>query len=516
LKPLSRRKLLTYAGGLAAATLGGALLKPFLQDKGYRRPTLKPPPPGPRYRGERPNILVVLVDDLAAGVVGQGSRFPFLETPHLDQLEREGASFPESFVPTSVCSPSRASLLTGTYPHTHGVLINDVKDLGLEPPNFPSLLKRAGYETGFVGKWHMDNARSDPRLDFDTWLSFKGQGVYENPVLNENGREYHASGYVTDLLSDYAARWLQRPREQPFCLNVSHKAVHVPFEAAARHRFAFAGAHLPEPANFGETFADKPAWQRRYKLCGLSPDAWDACDPADIPAALPPEPWNPQDHDLLTYLRTLLAVDEGMGLLLEALKSVGQLENTLVVFTSDNGFLLGAHRLFDKRVMYEESLRVPLLMRLPGRITAGSKPVGMVSSLDLAPTILELAGVDVPKTVQGCSLWPLLEDEQTPWRESLLYEYFQEYGPGVPTILGVRTERWKYVTYPDLPEDISELYDLRADPGELHNLIGVPQYAKVVEMMQGRLEGQLAQTGYPAQVTAGAAAAQDDVTVRRP
>ena len=493
---ISRRKLLAYAGGLGAAALGGALLEPFLRDVGYRSPTLKPPPSGPHYWGERPNIVVVLVDDLAAGVVGEGSRFPFLDTPHINRLEREGASFPNSFVPTSVCSPSRASLLTGTYPHTHGVLINDVKDLGPEPPNFPSLLKRAGYETAFVGKWHMDNARSDPRLDFDTWLSFAGQGVYDNPVLNENGREYRAHGYTTDLLSDYAARWVQRRRERPFCLMLSHKAMHVPFTAAARHRFAFAGARLPEPANFAETFAGKPAWQRRYKLCGLGPDTWDACDPSDIPASLPLEPWNSQDHELLTYLRTLLAVDDGVGLLREALESVGQFDNTLFVFTSDNGFLLGAHRLFDKRVMYEESLRVPLLLRYPQRITAGATPLGIVSSLDLAPTILESAGANVPASMQGRSLWPLLEGDPVSWRDTLLYEYFQEYGPGVPTILGVRTERWKYVTYPDLPEDIGELYDLEKDPGELHNLIGKPRYAHIVRLMQGRLEQQLAQTGY--------------------
>ena len=493
---ISRRQLLTYAGGLGVAALGGALLAPFVRDQGYRRPHLAAPPPGPHYRGERPNIALVLVDDLAAGVVGESPRFPFLQTPHIDALAREGASFPESFVPTSVCSPSRASLLTGTYPHTHGVLINDVRDLGAELPNFPSLLKAVGYETGFVGKWHMDNARAGPRLDFDTWLSFAGQGVYENPVLNENGLEYKAHGYVTDVLSDYAAEWVQRPRDRPFCLIVSHKAMHVPFEAAARHRFAFAGARLPEPANFNETFADKPAWQRRYKLCGLGPDTWDACDPADIPASLPLEPWNPQDHELLTYLRTLLAVNDGVGLLREALASVGQLENTLVIFTSDNGFLLGAHRLFDKRVMYEESVRVPLFMRYPKRIAAGSKPKGMVSSLDLAPTVLELAGVTVPDSMQGRSLWPLLEDEQVSWRDTLLYEYFQEYGPGVPTILGVRTERYKYVTYPELPDDIGELYDLEKDPGELRNLIGVPRYGEVVQMMQGRLEAQLAQTGY--------------------
>jgi arylsulfatase A-like enzyme len=252
---------------------------------GYRKPVLEPPPPGPHYRGERPNILLVVVDDLAAGVVGRGSRFPFLETPHINRLEGEGVPFPQAFVPTAVCSPSRASLLTGTYAHTHGVRVNDVEDLSEMPPNFPSLLKRAGYETGFVGKWHMDSAYSGPRLDFDTWLSFAGQGVYENPVLNENGREFQERGYVTDTLSRYAAAWLQRPRDRPFCLIVSHKAAHVPFEAAARHRFAFAGAELPEPANFNDTLEGKPAWQRRYKLCGLHPDTWALCDESRRPGA---------------------------------------------------------------------------------------------------------------------------------------------------------------------------------------------------------------------------------------
>jgi len=496
----SRRRLLRYAGGLAAVGLGGAALFPFLQAVGLRKPTLEPPPPGPHYRGERPNVVLIVVDDLAAGVVGRGSRFPFLETPHISRLEAEGVSFPQAFVPTAVCSPSRASLLTGTYAHTHGVRVNDVQDLGDAPPNFPALLRGAGYDTGFVGKWHMDNAYAGPRLGFDTWLSFAGQGVYKNPVLNEDGREFRARGYVTDILSDYAARWVQRPRDRPFCLIVSHKAAHVPFEAAARHRLAFAGAALPEPENFAETFEDKPAWQRRYKLCGLHPDTWALCDETVIPALLPPERWDPRDHDLLTHLRTLLAVDDGVGLLLEALGSVSQLDNTLVVFTSDNGFLLGAHRLFDKRTMHEESIRVPLVLRFPERVPAASAPTRLVSSLDLAPTVLELAGVPVPETVQGRSLWPLLADARAPWREVLLYEYFQEYGPGVPTILGVRSEGLKYITYPDLPDDIGELYDLERDPLELRNLIRDPAYRGVLETMQRALEQQLSETGYRAEV----------------
>lgn len=493
----SRRAALRWllaagAGATLASSLSGCAITDY-------PPVVGPPPSGPRYKGERPNLVVVLVDDLAAEVVGGRSRFPFLETPHISRLEREGVSFQRAFVPTSVCSPSRASLLTGTYAHTHGVQVNDVQDLGGELPNFPALLKHAGYDTGFVGKWHMLGELSAPRLEFDYWLSFKGQGDYENPLLNQNGHEVRRRGYLTDLLTEYAVGWIQRPREGPMCLIVSHKAGHVPFEAAPRHAGAFRGARLPEPPNFAETFEDKPAWLRRYKLCGLHRDGWEACREEDVPAALPLEPWNARDERLLEHLRTLLAVDEGLGATLAALASVEQLDNTLVVFTSDNGFLLGAHRLFDKRTMHEESIRVPLTLWAPGRAQP-SAPQALVSSLDIAPTLLELAGVTVPETMQGRSLAPFLTRPEAPdgWRDALLYEYFKEMvGPGVPTILGVRTDRWKYIHYPELPHDIDELYDLETDPFELHNLAVRPAYSGQLGVMRALLKRQLAETGYP-------------------
>jgi N-acetylglucosamine-6-sulfatase len=496
----SRRKVLELCLQLAA----GVSLASALSSCGFTapKPSVKPPPPGPRYQGERPNVVVVLLDDLAAEVMGTHSRFPFLETPNVTRLQREGATFEQAFVPTAVCSPSRASLLTGTYAHTHGVRVNDIQDLEGDLPNFPALLKEAGYDTGFVGKWHMDNASSEPRLDFDYWLSFKGQGVYQDPVLNENGREFRARGYVTDLLGEYAVDYIQTPREKPFCLIVSHKAGHVPFRAAPRHETAFTGAQLPEPENFRETFAGKPEWQRRYKLCGLQRETWEACEGVEIPESLPLEPWNPNDDDLLTHLRTLLAVDEGVGLLLEALDNMDQLDNTVIVFTSDNGFMLGAHRLFDKRVMYEESLRVPLIVRYPKGVEAGRRIPQLVSTLDLAPTLVELGGLEPTPTMTGASLLPLFKDAAAPWRDHFLYEYFQERnrGPGVPTMLGVRTERWKYVHYPELPDDIDELYDLENDPHELLNLIADPEYAATLGELQGALQQQLADTGYPGQL----------------
>ncbi len=492
----SRRKVLELLLKLGAgASLASALSSCGVVDP---KPPVKPPPPGRRYRGRLPNVVLVLVDDLAAGVMGQGSRFPFLSCPNVERLQREGATFENAFVPTAVCSPSRASLLTGTYAHTHGVRVNDTQDLSDALPNFPNELKRAGYDTGFVGKWHMDLGKDHPRLGFDYWLSFAGQGVYTDPVLNENGRRFRAKGYVTALLSDYAVGYIQTPREKPFCLIVSHKAGHVEYEAAPRHKKAFTGAQLPEPPSYAETFEGKPAWQRRYYNCGLAPT--EACKRSGIPKPL--EPWNADNDRLLTHLRTLLAVDEGLESLFEALENMEQLDNTVFVFTSDNGFMLGAHRLQDKRVMYEESLRVPLVVRYPKKLAAGRRVPQLVSTLDLAPTLLELADLEPPDTMLGASLVPLFEDEAAPWRDRLLYEYFQEAhaGTGVPSILGVRTERWKYVHYPELPDDIDELYDLAADPFELRNLIADPSYAATLGELQGALQQQLADTGYPAQL----------------
>jgi N-acetylglucosamine-6-sulfatase len=483
----SRRKVLELLLKLGAgASVASALSSCGL---GGLKPVANPP---------LPNVVLVLVDDLAADVMGKDSRFPFLETPNVERLQREGTTFERTFVPTAVCSPSRASFLTGAYAHTHGVRTNDTQDLTDALPNFPDQLKKAGYHTGFVGKWHMNNASSEPRLNFDYWLSFAGQGVYNDPVLNENGREFRASGYVTDVLTDYAVDYIETPRQNPFCLIVSHKAGHLPFRAAPRHAHAFSGAQLPEPPNFAETFAGKPAWQRRYEQCGLARDGWEKCEGVDIPESLPLEPWNPYNNAILTHLRTLLAVDEGLGALFAALEDTGQLDNTVFIFTSDNGFMLGAHRLQDKRVMYEESLRVPLIIRYPKKLEAGRRMFNLVSTLDLAPTILELAKLEPPESMLGASLVPLFEDEMSPWRDRLLYEYFTEArGPGVPSILGVRTERWKYVHYPDLEDDFDELYDLETDPFELHNLIADPGYAATLGELQGALQQQLVDTGLP-------------------
>ena len=495
-RQVSRRQVIELLLRISA----GASVATALSSCGYtgqppKQPLVPPPPPGPRYQGEQPNIVLVIVDDLADKLMGQESKFPFLQCPNVERLQREGATFENAFVPTSVCSPNRASIMTGAYAHNHGVRVNDFEDLSPEYPNFPDLLQESGYDTGFVGKWHMDGSTDKPRLHFDYWLSFLGQGVYDDPVLNENGNRFKASGYVTDIINNYAVDFIHTAREKPFCLIVSHKAGHVAYEAAPKYRDAFKGATLPEPVSYQDTLEGKPAWQRRYALCGLPKASWEAC--GEVPEALPLRPWNARNENLLTHLRTLLSVDEGVGMLLQALTNMEQLDNTIVVFTSDNGYMLGAHRLFDKRVMYEESLRVPLTVRFPKRLEGGRRSSRLVSTLDLAPTFLELGGHDVPETMFGSSLLPLFDNEGTSWRDRLLYEYFQEEpGPAVPTMLGVRTERHKYVTYPDLPDDIDELYDLEADPYEMRNLIADPAYAPLLGELQATLGQDFASVGY--------------------
>ena len=499
-KDVSRRKVIELLLRIGAgATVASALSSCGIVRPGPDEPVVPPPPPGRRYKGERPNVVLVLVDDLATDVMGEGSRYPFLETPNVGRLQREGATFERAFVSSSICSPSRASLLTGAYAHTHGVRVNDIEDLDETLPNFPEILGAAGYDTGFIGKWHMNNASSEPRLNFDYWLSFAGQGVYNNPVLNENGRKFKEDGYITDIISNYAVDYIQTPRDNPFCLIVSHKAGHVPFMAAPRHQHAFKGAALPEPANFQDTLAGKPAWQRRYEKCGLGRKGWEAC--SEVPDSLPVGPWDAHNENLLTHLRTLLAVDEGLGMLFQALENMEQSDNTVFIFTSDNGFMLGAHGFYDKRVMYEESLGIPLTIRYPKALDAGRRSRRLVSLLDLAPTILELGRQRVPETMLGASLVPLFNDENVSWRDRLLYEYFQEGpGPAVPTILGVRTERYKYVHTPDLPDDIDELYDLEADPLELRNLIADPEHAVTLGELQSSLAQQLVDTGYTPQL----------------
>jgi N-acetylglucosamine-6-sulfatase len=458
---------------------------------GGASPTGGSPPP------RRPNFVVIVADDMAYGMFGAGRRFSFLQLPHLERLAAQGVQFDRAFVTTSLCSPSRASLFSGLYAHTHGVTVNETVDLAPDVATFPQVLRSTGYRTALVGKWHMDAGNDGPRPGFEHWVSFRGQGVYQDPLLNVNGLPVRRAGYTTDILTEYAVDWLaQQSPSQPFMMVLAHKAAHAPFTPAARHEAHLAEASLPEPPSYRDSFTDKPAWQRRYARCGGTAAAYVNC-PDPLPATLPPWAWSTRDDAKLDYMRTLIALDDSVGAVMAALERGGQASNTYVVFTSDNGFFLGEHRMGDKRLAYEEALRVPLVI---GGAGLGARRVGsMALNLDLAPTVLELAGAPVPAAVQGRSLAGVLRGTAGGVRDAFLYEYAPDrHLPVIPRILAVRTQALKYVTYPDRPGDC-EMYDLSADPAEVANLCDRPGWEGARADLQRRLDALLAETNGPPQ-----------------
>jgi N-acetylglucosamine-6-sulfatase len=436
----------------------------------------------PREPLQRRNIVLILVDDMRFDAMGWMGH-PFLETPHLDQLAAGGAAFSRAYVTTALCSPSRASILTGTYAHRHGVLDNQTA-LPADLATFPALLQGAGYRTGFVGKWHMGGDTDARQPGFDRWVSFRGQGVYENPELRvDDGERAKVEGYTTDLLTEHAVEFIGGQAGQPFCLFLSHKAVHAEFVPAARHAGSYAEQTYPHPASMADTdasYAGKPAWVRAQRA------SWHGVDGMyDKKVAF--------DAFARQYAETMRAVDDSVGSVVGRLRELGLLESTLLLFTSDNGFLFGEHGLIDKRCMYEPSIRVPLIAHCPELIAAGMRPDALVANIDLAPTLLEVCGVDVPGSMQGRSWLPLLQGCPLPDRECILYEYFWERSfPQTPTVLGVHTGRYKLMQYHGI-WDKYELYDLEQDPDEQHNLVG----AQLQTSQAGALEGLIRRDAPP-------------------
>jgi len=443
---------------------------------------------------KRPNIVFILIDDLRWDALSCMDH-PFLETPNIDRIANEGVRFENAFVTISLCSPARGCFLTGTHAHVHNVRTNEANDYDPSLSTWPQVLQQRGYETGYVGKWHMA-PQSDPRPGFDYWLSFRGQGVHVDPELNENGRVFTQEGYMTDILTKYATDFIEQDRNQPFCLYFAHKAIHGPFIPAERHKDAFADVMIDEPASFQDTFADKPEWIREGIVRGARKEAMLENADKPVPDAMPPGQWQPRNEGRLNYYRMMLSIDESVGQVIDALEQKGILDDTVLVFTSDNGYFQGEHRRGDKRLMYEESIRIPLLVRYPRGAETGLTPEQMVLDIDIAPTMLALAGVNAPQVMQGESFARIIAGETPDWRESWLYEYFKEgWLPGIPTMFGVRTERWKYITFPDI-EDIDELYDIQADPTEMKNLALDPAHASVLAEMKTELARLLRETRY--------------------
>ncbi len=406
----------------------------------------------------KPNFLFIYTDDQrwdAMGVVqreqGERARFPWIKSPSMDRLASEGVRFRNAFVTLSLCAPSRAAYLTGQYNHLNGIT-NNHTPFPATSVTHATLLRGAGYKTAYIGKWHMGEQKGQ-RPGFDYSASFVGHGRYQNCPFEINGVSTPTKGWVDDVSTDYAIEWMKQNREQPFSMVIGFKSPHSPR----------GGNNLPE------------------RLRGLHEGETSRTVPNSKFTAIfnPPVPEGEQDRPRglssnavhLDYLRHVRGADENLGRLLEALDALGLREDTVVVYTSDNGYYLGEHGLGDKRSIYEESLRVPMLVRYPRLFPKGQIIDEMVLNIDLAPTFLDLAGVAVPAAMQGLS-WKAIASGQKPanWRKSFLAEYFFENGGGnTPTLLGVRTESRKMVVYPDHPE-WTEVFDLASDPYELKNL----------------------------------------------
>jgi N-acetylglucosamine-6-sulfatase len=448
------------------------------------------PPPGGRPSGAEVtalarvpnakvrNVVFILADDHrydAMGFMGH----PIVKTPNMDRIARGGAHLKNAFVTTALCSPSRASILTGLYAHQHKVVDNNTP----VPPGtvyFPQYLQRSGYQTGFFGKWHMGNDDGGPQPGFDKWVSFKGQGTYlPTPEgLNVDGRKVPQKGYITDELTAYALEWLQaRDKSRPFFVYLSHKGVHQDFVPAERHKGTLATPRLQPPTS--QTFpaeleAQRPRWVRDQR------NSWHGVD----------YPYNTK-LDITDYFQkyaeALRGVDDSIGQVLDYLKAEGLLESTLVIYMGDNGFAFGEHGLIDKRTAYEESMRVPMVMQCP-ELFPGDKVIDqVVANLDIAPTVLAAAGLQPPSHMMGASMLPLAQGRNVPWRNELLYEYYWERNyPQTPTVFALRTDRYKFIRYYGI-WDIDELFDMQADPAEMNNLAAKPEFAAVAREMSTRM-----------------------------
>ncbi|TWT96695.1 Arylsulfatase [Botrimarina colliarenosi] len=480
---------------------------------------------------ERPNLLFIFSDDHATAAIGAyGSQIN--QTPNLDRLASEGALFRNSFCANSICGPSRACILSGKHSHKNGFMINGDHFDGHQT-TFPPLLQKAGYQTAVIGKWHLG---TDP-VGFDYWEVLPGQGSYYNPAfLLPGGKRHRRQGYCTDLITDMAIEWLDegRDKEKPFLLMCQHKAPHRNWAPAPRHLKTLNDGPIPEPSTLRDDYAgrtellaesemtirDHMHWGHDMKFKGenqlpeyfvtgypngeyqrMTPEqraGWDAHyeprNQAFLAAVAAGEmtdeeifSWTYQRY-IKDYLRCIAAVDESVGRLLDYLDQAGLADNTLVVYSSDQGFYLGEHGWYDKRWMFEPSLEMPLLVRWPGVIEPGLRPEAMVQNIDYGPTLLEAAGVEKPAEMQGESFAPILRGE-TPadWRDAIYYAFYESQGAHkVAAHDGVRTDRYKLMHFPKTDE--WQLFDLRSDPEEMTSVHDDPSHAEVLAGMKQRYE----------------------------
>ena len=448
----------------------------------------------------RPNILFIMSDDHAAHAISAyGSRIN--STPHIDRIAAEGMRFENCFCTNSICTPSRAAILTGTYNHVNGVTtLSTHLDGRLQ--NYPKVLQEHGYQTAVVGKWHLGHGGIHDPTGFDYWDVLPGQGLYHDPEMIEMGEKTKRRGYATDLITDYSLDWLRgRDRDKPFCIMVHHKAPHRPWEPDDKHAHMYEDEDIPEPETFDDDYSNRARAAAAARMrVDRDLNAEDLKVP--VPENLTPaeeKRWKYQRY-IKDYLRCVASIDDNVGRLLDYIDEEGIGEDTIVVYTSDQGFFLGDHGWYDKRFMYEESLRMPFLIRYPREVAPGSINRDMILNVDFPATFLDCAGTEVPSSFQGRSFRSLLRDE-TPadWQTSMYYRYWMHGAHhNVCAHYGVRTLRYKLIYYygdplgqegavgpKERPE--WELFDLERDPSEMKNVYSDPEYAEVVASLKGEL-----------------------------
>ncbi|MCK4886130.1 MAG: sulfatase-like hydrolase/transferase [Planctomycetes bacterium] len=471
MKSISRREFLRSASRTVA--LGTALsltLPAIAEDK------------------NRPNILFIMSDDHAAHAIScYGSRIN--KTPNIDRIAEQGMRFNNCFCTNSICGPSRAVILTGKYSHKNGFMKNGDKfDSGQQ--SFPKLLGQAGYQTAMIGKWHL---ASDPQ-GFDHWKvlsAYGGQGTYFDPKFKEDGKYVQEKGYVTDIITDDCIEWVKnRDKNRPFCLMYHHKAPHRSWEPDEKHAKMYEDIDIPLPETFDDDYATRSDAARQQEMTvekHFNKQDLKFDPPADLKGH-ELKKWKYQRY-IKDYLRCIASVDDNIGRMMELLKAEGLEDNTIVVYTSDQGFFLGDHGWYDKRFMYEESLRMPLVVRYPKGVKAGTTNDDIVSNVDFAETFLDFAGVKIPDDMQGESLRPLLNGQRPwGWRDAFYYHYYMYPGHHVvKKHYGVRTSRYKLIHFYD-DIDAWELFDLQKDPNELNNVYDNPKYAKIVKKLKAKIK----------------------------
>jgi arylsulfatase A-like enzyme len=459
-------------------------------------------------RTTRPNFIVILIDDLRYDEFGAGGH-PYMKTPNVDRIAHEGALFERAFHTTPICSPNRASIMTGQYASRHGIIDNVARDaMSHRLPNYHLELQRLGYETAHIGKWHMGND-GKPRPGYDYWVAYDGHGRLYDPNLNINGRYEQQKGYVTDLMNDFSVKFIDTPRKKPFSLFFAHKAVHPDafqaadgtldlaqqggYKPAERHRDLYKGCVFPPYPNMLSpevVVKIKPAWADAFEL-----------KKSDRSRAILKSLHAGDQEEIRLRAAMMASVDEGVGMIFEALERKGQLDNTMIVFLGDNGYFFGEHGLGpERRFAYEAGIRSPFVVRYPGKIRPGIRVRDLAICQDIAPTLIELAGGKPGPQIQGRSLLPLFSGRfgKSSWRKSFLVEYWAE--QAMPWLVGmtykaVRTDRFKLIHWVNRGRagELDELYDLEMDPWELKNLIASRSYAPVRAKLERELRRLVAE-----------------------